>query len=89
MKVIEYMDYITVEGKKYPIRDLRLDEYAVNVKISGKALEAVIFDADGEYTSREAQLLDELIFFYAPDDMVTGASDDELGQYVADNLEWL
>lgn len=83
------MDYITLEGTRYPIRDLRLNEYAVDVKISNKALEAVIFNADGEYTSREAQLLDELIFFYAPDDVVTIASDEELGQYVADNLEWL
>lgn len=83
------MDYITLEGTKYPIRDLRLNEYAVDVKISSTSLEAVIFDANGEYTSREAQLLDELIFFYAPDDIVTGASDEELGQYVNDNLEWL
>ncbi len=83
------MDYITLEGTKYPIRDLRLNEYAVDVKISSTSLEAVIFDANGEYTSREAQLLDELIFFYAPDDIVSGASDEELGQYVNDNLEWL
>lgn len=83
------MDYITLEGTKYPIRDLRLNEYAVDVKISSTSLEAVIFDANGEYTSREAQLLDELIFFYAPDDILTGASDEELGQYVNDNLEWL
>ena len=27
--------------------------------------------------------------FYAPDDILTGASDEELGQYVNDNLEWL
>ena len=83
------MDYITLEGTKYPIRDLRLNEYAVDVKISSTSLEAVIFDANGEYTSREAQLLDELIFFYAPDDILTGASDEELGLYVNDNLEWL
>lgn len=83
------MDYITLEGTKYPIRDLRLNEYAVDVKISSTSLEAVIFDANGEYTSREAQLLDELIFFYAPDDILTGASDEELCQYVNDNLEWL
>ena len=83
------MDYIILEGTKYPIRDLRLNEYAVDVKISSTSLEAAIFDANGEYTSREAQLLDELIFFYAPDDIVTGASGEELEQYVADNLDWL
>ena len=89
MKDYYMIDYISLEGTEYPIRDLRLAEYEVNVKIAGESLEKIIFDADGNYTSRESQLLDELIFFYVPDDLILNASDDEADRYVTDNLKWL
>ncbi len=82
------IDYLTYNGVSYPVRELRLTEYEVNVRVSGEALEAVLIDEEGEYTSREAQLIDELIFFYVPDDLVLGGSDEEVDQYITDNLEW-
>lgn len=87
-EIIDMTDYITIDGISYPIRELRLEEYEVDVRVSCESLEAVIFDEENEYTSREAQLLDEIIFFYVPDDMIEDASDDELEQYITDNLEW-
>ena len=73
---------------KFLLRELRLSEYEVDVCISSESLEKVLFDDEGSYTSREAQLLGETIFFYVPDDMLSNASDDELESYVTENLEW-
>ena len=78
---------ITYNGITYPVREIRLAEYEVDVRISTVSLRNALFDADGEYTSRDAGLLDELLFFYVPDDMIHGANED-LEQYINDNLEW-
>ncbi|MBQ6315037.1 MAG: hypothetical protein IJI11_05490 [Mogibacterium sp.] len=82
------IDYITFEGTRYPVRDVRLEEYEVDVKVSCESLESLILDDEGEYTSREAQLIDEIIFFYVPDDMIEDAGDESLETYITDNLEW-
>ena len=82
------IDYITFEGTRYPVRDVRLEEYEVDVKVSCESLESLILDEAGEYTSREAQLIDEIIFFYVPDDMIEDAGDESLEGYITDNLEW-
>lgn len=82
------IDYITLNNTKYPIRELRLNEYEVTVRISSESLESVMKDAKGEYTSRDAQLLDEIIFFYVPDDLAENGSDEEVEQYVINHLEW-
>lgn len=81
-------DYIQIENEQYPVRDLRLTEYEVTVKVSSESLGNSVRDPEGNYTSREAQLIDELIFFYVPDDMVMNASDEDLEQYIYDHLEW-
>ena len=77
-----------LEKTIFLLRELRLSEYEVDVCISSESLEKVLFDDEGSYTSREAQLLVETIFFYVPDDMLSNASDDELESYVTENLEW-
>ena len=82
------IDYITFEGTRYPVRDVSLEEYEVDVKVSCESLESLILDEAGEYTSREAQLIDEIIFFYVPDDMIEDAGDESLETYITDNLEW-
>ena len=81
-------DYITISNNKYPIRELRLTEYEVVVRVSNDALHNEIYDADGEYTSREAQLIGELVFFYVPDELLASGTDEELEQYIYDHLEW-
>ena len=81
-------DHIQIGSEQYPVRDLRLTEYEVTVKVSSESLGNSVRDPEGNYTSREAQLIDELIFFYVPDDMVMNASDEDLEQYIYDHLEW-
>lgn len=81
-------DYIDINGSLYPVRELRLSEYEVTVRVSGESLGCAVRDADGNYTSRDAQLIDELVFFYVPDELVTGGSDEEVEEYIYDHLEW-
>ena len=81
-------DHIQIGSEQYPVRDLRLTEYEVTVKVSSESLGNSVRDPEGNYTSREAQLIDELIFFYVPDDMVMNASDEDVEQYIYDHLEW-
>lgn len=81
-------DYISFNKIKYPVREIRLNAYEVTVRISAESLESVMKDPEGEYTSREAQLLDEILFFYIPDDLIENGSDEEVEQYILDNLEW-
>lgn len=81
-------DYIDINGSLYPVRELRLSEYEVTVRVSGESLGCAVRDADGNYTSRDAQLIDELVFFYVPDELVNGGSDEEVEEYIYDHLEW-
>ena len=82
------IDYLEINGIRYPIRELRLEEYEVTVKISSESLGSAVRDADGNYTSRNAQLIDELVFFYVPDDMIESGTDEEVSEYIYDHLDW-
>lgn len=57
----------------------------MNVKVSTEDLDDAVFDEEKGYASREAELIDELIFCYVPADVIT-ASDEELEQYIIDRL---
>lgn len=81
-------EQLTIDGVSYPIRELRLTEYEVNVRISGESLGSAVKDPGGNYTSREAQLIDELVFFYVPDELVLNGSDEDVERYIYDHLEW-
>lgn len=82
------LDCIKYKDKDYTTRDVWLSEYKVSVKVSTEDLDAVIFDPDGGYDSREAELIDELIFTYVPEELIT-APDEELEQYITENLKWI
>ncbi len=82
------LDCIKYKGKNYTTRDVWLSEYKVSVKVSTEDLDAVIFDPDSGYDSREAELIDELIFTYVPEDLIA-APDEELEQYITENLKWI
>lgn len=81
-------EQLTIDGVSYPVRELRLNEYEVNVRISSESLGLAVKDSGGNYTSREAQLIDELVFFYVPDELVLSGSDEDVEQYIYDHLEW-
>ena len=81
-------DYITFNGKKYMTRDVRLEEYKVTVKVAQEELDRALFDEKEGYASREAELLDELIYTFIPASMM-GASDEEIAEYIYDKNEEL
>ena len=78
-------DRIVFNGKEYITRDVWLPDYKVTVKVSTEDLDAAVFDVDNGYSSREAELIDELIFFYVPEDMI-GTSDEELAEYIEEKV---
>ena len=81
-------DHITYGGKKYLIRDVWLDEYKVTVKVAQEELDSALFSEETGYSSREAELFDELIYTFIPDSLIT-ASDEEIAQYIYEKNEEL
>ena len=50
--------------------------------ISTDDLESVLINEDGAYTSTEARLIDEQIFFYVPERIALDCSDEEVTEFV-------
>jgi hypothetical protein len=50
--------------------------------ISTEDLEAMLINEDGGYTSLEARLIDEQVFFYVPKRIAVDCSDEEVSEYV-------
>ncbi|MBR7088092.1 MAG: hypothetical protein IKI38_01950 [Mogibacterium sp.] len=82
------IDYITFDGNKYMTRDVRLEEYKVTVKVAQEELDSALFDEKEGYSSREAELLDELIYTFIPASLME-ASDDEIAEYIYEKNEEL
>lgn len=70
---------IKYNGKEYPSRTIEVPGFGERT-ISVESLEDALLDADSLYVSDEAQVIDEKIFFYVPDDVID--DDDE-------SLAWL
>ena len=82
------IDYLPFNGTEYPVREIMLTEHKVDVMLSVESLQKLLKDEDGEYTSREAQLISEIIFFYVPDELLLTGTDEELELYVTECLDW-
>lgn len=82
------IDYITFNGKKYMTRDVRLEEYKVTVKVAQEELDGALFDVKEGYASRDAELLDELIYTFIPASMME-ATDEEIAEYIYEKNEEL
>ena len=54
--------------------------------ISTEDLEAVLINEDGGYSSPEARLIDEQIFFYVPKRIAVDCSDEEAAEFVHRHL---
>jgi hypothetical protein len=78
-------DKLIFNGAEYIIRDVYLSDYKVTVKVSTDELDHEVFDQDSGYTSREAELIDELIFCYVPETLIN-AGDAELEEYIIDKV---
>lgn len=79
-------DQIIFAGTDYPVRELWLEEDGFTVSIVGEALEDVLLNSDGSYVSKEARLIDELIFFYLPDGLLVDSAEEEIREFLYANL---
>ena len=76
------LDFILFEENIYPVRYVVIEGHESELMISTEDLEAVIIDEDGGYTSPEARLIDEHIFFYVPERIAMDCSDEEVAELV-------
>jgi hypothetical protein len=76
------LDFIVFAENKYPIRKVAIEGYESALMISTEDLEAVLINEDGGYTSPEARLIDEQVFFYVPKRIAVDCSDEEVSEYV-------
>ena len=78
-------NYVRLHGVKYSTREITLPEYGT-VTISTEKLSDNLFTEAGDYISNEAKTIDEDIFFFVPEDILLGSSDEELIHFVSSNL---
>lgn len=83
------MENLVLDNIEYPVREIRLREYEVNVLVGNESLENAIYTEDDEYTSRDAQLLAQIIYTFVPDDLFEKSTDEELEEYIVDHLVWV
>ena len=76
------LDFIVFAENKYPTRKVAIEGYESALMISTEDLEVVLIDEDGGYTSPEARLIDEQIFFYVPKRIAVDCSDEEVAEFV-------
>ena len=80
------LDFIVSAENKYPIRKAAIEGYESELIISTEDLEAVLINEDGGYSSPEARLIDEQIFFYVPKRIAVDCSDEEAAEFVHRHL---
>ena len=76
------LDFIIFAENKYPARRVAIEGYGSALMISTEDLEAVLINEDGGYSSPEARLIDEQIFFYVPKRIAVDCSDEEVAEYI-------
>ena len=76
------LDFIVFAENKYPTRKVAIVGYESALMISTEDLEAVLINEDGGYTSPEARLIDEQVFFYVPKRIAVDCSDEEVAEFV-------
>ena len=75
------LDFIVFAENKYLARRVAIEGYGSELMISTDDLESVLI-SDGAYTSTEARLIDEQIFFYVPERIAMDCSDEEVTEFV-------
>ena len=80
------LDFIIFAENMYSARKVAIAGYGSELMISTEDLEAVLINEDGGYTSPEARLIDEQIFFYVPKRIAVDCSDEEVAEFVHRHL---
>ena len=60
---------IKFNGKEYSAKQLNIPDFGERL-VSVESLEQSLHNAEGFYVSDEAQVIDEKILFYVPDDII-------------------
>ena len=76
------LDFIIFEEGTHPVRCVAIVGRESELMIFTEDLEAVLINEDGGYTSPEARLIDEHIFFYVPEGIAMDCSDEEVAKFV-------
>lgn len=76
------LDYIIFAENMYPARKVAIGGYGSELMISTEDLEAVLINEDGGYSSPEARLIDEQMFFYVPESIAADCIDEEVAEFV-------
>ena len=76
------LDFIVFAENMYPARKVAIESYGSELTISTEDLEDVLINEDGGYTSTEARLIDEQVFFYVPKRIAVDCSDEEVAEYI-------
>lgn len=70
-------EYISYEGKRYPVRFVNVDGGSLMVSV--ESLNSALFAPDSiEYKNEEARRIDDSIFFFLNDENIHAVSDDDL-----------
>ena len=80
------LDFIIFEERTYPVRYVAIEGRESELMISTEDLETVLINEDGGYTSPEARLIDEHIFFYVPERIAMDCSDEEVAEFVCRSM---
>lgn len=60
------MEVITFQNQNFRVREIQISEFG-NVLISTNSLNELLLNEDGSYSSKEAQEIDEQIFYFVED----------------------
>ncbi len=71
---------IKFNGKEYSTKQVNIPDFGERL-VSVESLEESLFDAEGFYVSDEAQVVDEKIFFFVPDDVIDD-DDESLAEFI-------
>lgn len=82
------VDKIHYGSKDYPCRwfDYEEDDRKYSFLVSSSELNEAFFSVSGDYDSQSAQSLDEMVFCFAPRNIVLNATDEELSDYIKMNI---
>ena len=79
-------EYIRLNKKRYPIRELWLNEYRMYAMISSEELNDALMGNSGEYISEKARAIDECIFFFVPAALIHNGSEYEIEHFIQNAL---
>jgi hypothetical protein len=80
------MEKILYDGKTYPIREGN-HKVAGLVTFGALSLAKALFDDEGNCRDKEGQVIDEGLYGFVADDVITTCTDKEFDAYINENFD--